>query len=70
MDAPAIALQLGVEPTTGLSGEEAARRLAADGRNELRGKKLVPVWRTVTCIFFPVPSAPRQRRSAESGSLC
>jgi Ca2+-transporting ATPase len=49
--AETVAMQLGVEPTTGLSDEEAARRLAADGRNVLRGKKPVPVWRKILAQF-------------------
>ncbi|WP_239021595.1 cation-translocating P-type ATPase [Nocardioides jishulii] len=46
-----VGRELDVDPTTGLSEEEAARRLAADGPNELRGKKPVPTWRKVLAQF-------------------
>ncbi len=39
-----VARRLGVDPATGLSDAEAARRLAADGPNELRPRKPVPRW--------------------------
>ncbi len=50
-DAHAVAARWGVDPATGLTHEEAARRLEADGPNELRGKKPVPVWRRVLAQF-------------------
>ncbi len=43
--------ELGVDPTTGLSEQEAARRLATDGANELRGRKAVPAWRKILAQF-------------------
>ncbi|PWC06174.1 cation-translocating P-type ATPase [Mycetocola zhujimingii] len=51
--APSLELadQLGVDPTVGLTSDEAARRLAADGPNELRGKAPVPVWRKLLAQF-------------------
>ncbi len=36
LDVEAVARELEVDPLTGLSEDEAARRLAADGANELR----------------------------------
>ncbi|WP_369375707.1 cation-translocating P-type ATPase [Promicromonospora sp. Populi] len=46
-----VAHDLGVDPTTGLSDAEAARRLAADGPNELRSRPPVPLWRTILDQF-------------------
>lgn len=46
-----VAAALGVDPAHGLSDEEAARRLAADGPNELRAKPPVPLWRKVLRQF-------------------
>ncbi len=43
-EAAEVAADLGVDPRVGLSPAEAARRLAADGPNELRGKPPVPAW--------------------------
>lgn len=40
-----VARQLGVDPQRGLSSAEAARRLAAEGPNELRSPPAVSVWR-------------------------
>jgi magnesium-transporting ATPase (P-type) len=51
VDVEAVALELDVDPLTGLSDDEAARRLATDGPNELRGKKPVPVWRKILAQF-------------------
>ena len=51
MDVEAVARELDVDPPTGLSDDEAARRLAADGLNELRGKKPVPLWRKILAQF-------------------
>ncbi len=42
---------LGVDPATGLSSAEAARRLAADGPNVLRAAPPVPLWRKVLAQF-------------------
>ena len=49
--AEVVVRELGVDPRTGLSVAEAARRLAADGPNELRTRKAVPVWRKVLSQF-------------------
>lgn len=49
--ADVVAANADVDPAIGLSDEEAARRLEADGRNELRGKRPVPVWRKVLAQF-------------------
>jgi magnesium-transporting ATPase (P-type) len=46
-DAGAVAAALGVDPAAGLSSAEAARRLAADGPNELAAAPAVPVWRRI-----------------------
>ena len=51
IDAATVAVELGVDPATGLSDEEVSRRLATDGPNELRGKKAVPTWRKVLAQF-------------------
>ncbi|WP_127126364.1 cation-translocating P-type ATPase [Georgenia sp. SYP-B2076] len=50
-DVAEVAQDLGVEPAAGLSEDEAARRLAADGPNELRAKAPVPLWRKVLAQF-------------------
>ncbi|AMB60419.1 cation-translocating P-type ATPase [Microterricola viridarii] len=50
-DAAIVAARLGVDLETGLSDAEAARRLAADGPNELRGTPPVPMWRKVLAQF-------------------
>ncbi|WP_311258992.1 cation-translocating P-type ATPase [Microbacterium sp. WCS2018Hpa-9] len=50
-DADVVAASAHVDPEVGLSDEEAARRLEVDGRNELRGKRAVPVWRKVLAQF-------------------
>ena len=44
-------MQLDVDPAAGLSAQEAARRLEADGPNELRGKKPIPTWRRIVAQF-------------------
>ena len=46
-----IAEMLGVDPAVGLDAAEAARRLAADGPNELRGTPPVPAWRRFVAQF-------------------
>jgi magnesium-transporting ATPase (P-type) len=46
-----IAAQLGVAPASGLANDEAARRLEADGPNELRGRKPIPGWRRLLSQF-------------------
>ena len=51
LDAEAVAAGVGVDPRTGLSEEEAARRLLVDGPNDLRGKAPVPAWRKVIAQF-------------------
>jgi len=42
---------LGTDPDRGLSSQEAARRLAADGPNELRTAPGVPWWRRLLAQF-------------------
>ena len=44
-DAAAIVRELGTDPDRGLSGPEAARRLEADGPNELPSSPPPPAWR-------------------------
>ncbi|MDB5696118.1 MAG: haloacid dehalogenase [Sphingomonas bacterium] len=46
-----IASALDVEPTTGLSSTEAARRLEEHGPNELRATQATPTWRRVLAQF-------------------
>jgi magnesium-transporting ATPase (P-type) len=46
-----VAQDLGVDPTVGLSSAEAARRLDADGPNELQREPPVPIWRKVLAQF-------------------
>ncbi|WP_051208315.1 cation-translocating P-type ATPase [Propionicicella superfundia] len=50
-DADEVARALGVDPAGGLSSAEAARRLAADGPNELRAARSVPWWRKLLRQF-------------------
>lgn len=50
-DVEAVASQLNVDTATGLSSDEAARRLAAHGPNELRGAPQVPLWRKMLAQF-------------------
>ena len=50
-DAHAVAQALGCDPGRGLDSAEAARRLAADGPNELRAKPPVPAWRRLLAQF-------------------
>ncbi len=45
MEVAALAATLGADLDQGLSAEEAAKRLQADGRNELRALPPVPAWR-------------------------
>ena len=45
--ATAVAADLGVDPTVGLSAEEAARRAADAGPNALEASKREPVWRMI-----------------------
>ncbi len=51
VSAEVVARELAVDPAVGLSVAEAARRLAADGPNELRRTKPVPVWRKILVQF-------------------
>lgn len=46
-----VAQQLAVDPAVGLSDDEARRRLAADGPNELRATARMPVWRRILNQF-------------------
>ncbi|WP_298324748.1 cation-translocating P-type ATPase [Haloactinopolyspora sp.] len=50
-EATEVARELGVDPATGLGSTEAARRLAAEGPNELRSRPPVPVWRRILGQF-------------------
>ena len=51
VDAAEVALSLGCDPEHGLTSAEAARRLAADGPNELRAVPPVPAWRRLVAQF-------------------
>ncbi|MBC2932179.1 cation-translocating P-type ATPase [Nocardioides sp. zg-1228] len=51
VDAEVLLGRLEVDPATGLSTEEAQRRLRRDGPNELRAKKPVPTWRKILAQF-------------------
>ena len=51
MDAGAVAAALGVDVEAGLSAQEAARRLAQNGPNELRAAPPVPAWRRALAQF-------------------
>ena len=50
-EATEVAASLKVDPELGLSTDEAARRLAADGPNELPAKPPVPAWRRFLAQF-------------------
>lgn len=47
IEAADVALALGTDLERGLSTEEAGKRLATDGRNELRALPPLPIWRRV-----------------------
>jgi len=51
MDADAVALALGVDIENGLPSQEASRRLAQDGPNELRAAPRAPAWRRILSQF-------------------
>ena len=51
IDADEVAKILGVDVRSGLTSQEAARRLAADGPNELRAAAPLPVWRRLLSQF-------------------
>jgi P-type Ca2+ transporter type 2C len=51
MDVDAVAAALEVDLETGLSAQEAARRLAQNGPNELRAAPRAPAWRRVLAQF-------------------
>ncbi|HEX2829576.1 MAG TPA: cation-translocating P-type ATPase [Burkholderiales bacterium] len=51
LESSEIARRLGADLENGLSGAEAARRLAAHGRNELRAAPPLPLWRKVLAQF-------------------
>ncbi len=51
VDALAVATALKVDTNQGLTAAEAARRLAEQGRNELRGAPPLPTWRRVLAHF-------------------
>ena len=50
-DSAAVANEIGADLAAGLTAAEAARRLAEQGRNELRGAPPVPTWRRVLGHF-------------------
>ena len=50
-DADEVARALGTDLEHGLTSEEASRRLAAEGPNELRSAPPVPVWRRILAQF-------------------
>ncbi len=50
-DADEVARALGADLERGLTSQEASRRLAEDGRNELRAAPRVPTWRRVLAQF-------------------
>ncbi|MGA9525770.1 MAG: HAD-IC family P-type ATPase, partial [Myxococcaceae bacterium] len=51
IDALELARRLGTDPEKGLSAEEAARRLASEGPNELQAAAKIPAWRKVLAQF-------------------
>jgi len=51
MEADAVAAALDVDVETGLNAQEAARRLAQNGPNELRAAPRVPAWRRALAHF-------------------
>lgn len=51
VDAEQVANQLGTDLACGLSSDEAGRRLAQDGANELRTAVRLPVWRRMLSHF-------------------
>ena len=51
IDADEVAKILGVDVRSGLTSQEAARRLAEDGPNELRSAAPLPVWRRLLSQF-------------------
>jgi Ca2+-transporting ATPase len=50
-DAREVARRLGTDPVRGLSGTEAARRLAMQGPNEIQAAAPVPAWRKMLAQF-------------------
>jgi P-type Ca2+ transporter type 2C len=50
-DADQVARLLDTDPERGLTSDEAARRLAAEGPNELRSAAPVPTWRKILAQF-------------------
>jgi magnesium-transporting ATPase (P-type) len=50
-DVPELARLLGSDPVRGLTRDEATRRLAADGPNEIQAASPVPTWRKVLAQF-------------------
>jgi potassium/sodium efflux P-type ATPase len=50
-EAQTIALALDVDPRSGISSDEAARRLARHGPNQLRASEAMPLWRRILVLF-------------------
>ncbi|QDO89796.1 cation-translocating P-type ATPase [Ornithinimicrobium ciconiae] len=51
LELPDVVAQLGTDPERGLGAAEAARRLAAEGANELQVAPPVPTWRKILAQF-------------------
>ncbi|MDO4260030.1 MAG: cation-translocating P-type ATPase [Actinomycetaceae bacterium] len=51
VDGATIARNMGVDPAQGLSADQARERLSSYGRNELRAKPPVPLWKKILSQF-------------------
>ncbi len=51
LDASVVVERLGTDPEQGLTGQEAARRLAAVGQNDIESVPPVPTWRKLVAQF-------------------